>query len=56
MTVAELITILQRVPQDSLVEIDDMSSGKSLFINSVYSFRDDYSPVAIIQVNKYEKS
>ena len=55
MTVAELIARLQRVPQDSLVEIDDMGSWgscKTLFVNSVYYFKDDYSPVTIIQVSR----
>ncbi len=57
MTVAELIAILQTMPQDLPVEINDNMGGQIIYIDSVEEFdldgEDDY-PVVIIQANVYD--
>ena len=57
MTVAELIAILQTMPQDLPIEINDNEGGQIIYIDSVDHFdlegEDDY-PVVMIQANVYE--
>ena len=57
MTVAELIAILQTMPQDLPIEINDNMGGQIIYIDSVDlfdeidpEFPEDY-PVVMIQAN-----
>jgi hypothetical protein len=52
MTVAELIAILQTMPQDVAVEINDNLGGQIIYIDSVDSFPEDEDyPLVMIQAN-----
>ena len=52
MTVAELIAILQTMPQDLPIEINDNEGGQIIYIDSVDSFPEDEDyPVVMIQAN-----
>ena len=54
MTVAELIAVLQTMPQDYPIEINDNMGGQIIYIDSVDQFdlegEEDY-PVVMIQAN-----
>lgn len=52
MTVAELIEILNSMPQDLPIEINDNLSEQIIYIDSVDAFPDDEDyPVVMIQAN-----
>lgn len=52
MTVAELIEILNSMPQDLPIEILDNGAGQIIHINSVDAFPDDEDyPVVMIQAD-----
>jgi hypothetical protein len=58
MTVSELIAILQTMPQDMTVEVNDNRNGDVHFIDSIDCFTaedfgpdDDNQPCVVIQVN-----